>query len=223
MVLEIGPGKGALTRPLLARCDRLFAVELDAGLAARLREQYASEPRFTLLEGDVLALDFAALGAAVVCGNLPYYITSPIIERTLTAGGGALQHAVFLVQKEVAERIAAAPGSRDYGYFSAFVQFHARPELLFTVPPGAFAPPPKVDSAVIRLTLDPAAPRLGIADPAAFLKFLQSAFAHKRKTLRNNLAGIFGKAAVDAHPEAGLRAEQLSLPQFAALYQRLIS
>lgn len=220
LVIEIGPGKGALTSHLLRRAEHLIAIEIDKDLAAHLAEAYAEEPRLTVIAQDILATDLRQWPATVIAGNLPYYITSPILEKVLPLGP-PLRRAVFLVQKEVAERITARPGSRDYGYLSVFTRFYSRPEMLFKVPPGAFSPPPKVDSAVVRLTIEPAGERLGITDASRFLTFLRACFAQKRKTLRNNLSRLYGQQALDAQSEAGLRAEQLSLEQFADLYQRL--
>lgn len=162
-------------------------------------------------------MDPAQWGPAVIAGNLPYYITSPIVTRVLGMGD-ALLRAVFLVQKEVAVRLTASPGSRDYGYLSVATQFYADVESLCDVPPAAFHPAPKVDSAVVRLT-----PRrdLPMADPAAFLRFASLAFQHKRKTLRNNLLEQYDRAVLDALPEGKLRAEQMSLDALLDLYRRL--
>jgi 16S rRNA (adenine1518-N6/adenine1519-N6)-dimethyltransferase len=219
LVVEIGPGPGSLTSHLAPRCQRLVAVELDPALAAGLRVRFDSNPGIEILEGDVLGTDLSQWGEAVVCGNLPYYITSPILEKVL-ALGPIVKRALFLVQKEVAERITAKPGSRDYGYLSVSVQVRAKAEKLFTVKAAAFRPPPKVDSAVIRLTpiagtgLDP-------ADMAGFLRFAGLCFHMKRKTLKNNLAAAYPAAQISNLPEAGLRAEQLSVAQLTALYLRL--
>lgn len=201
-VIEIGCGPGALTRKLLERAARVTGIEADPQLAARLREQFAGESRFQLIEGDVLEVDFAPLVPAVVCGNIPYYITGPILRKTLALGRG-LERAVFLVQREVADRLAAAPGSRDYGYLSVAAQALCEVEKLFGVKAGAFRPPPKVDSAVVRLR-PRAAPR--VADYGAFLAFAELCFRHKRKTLRNNLG-------VDGIPFAGRRAEELTVEE----------
>lgn len=222
-VIEIGPGKGALTAWLLDRAEHVIAVELDSRLAVHLRERFGSHPRLLVVEADVLETDLSQWGRAPVVGNLPYYITSPILEKVLRLGPDLVPHAVFLIQREVAERLVARPGTRDYGFLTVQTQFFARPELLFTVPPGAFQPPPKVDSAVVRLTLRPEAERVVTEDTDGFLRFLGRSFAQKRKTLRNNLAGFYGKNALDGLPEASLRAEQLPLEQFAALYRRLAS
>jgi 16S rRNA (adenine1518-N6/adenine1519-N6)-dimethyltransferase len=156
----------------------------------------------------------------VIAGNLPYYITSPILERVFHLHG-AWERAVFLVQAEVAERIAAGPGTRDFGYLSVLVQTHAHAEILFPVGREAFRPQPKVDSAVVRLTPRDAGAELGIADVAAFLKFAQHCFRHKRKTLRNNLGTVYGLKTIDALAEGRVRAEQVGLPELAALHRKL--
>ena len=135
--------------------------------------------------------------------------------------GSTLRRAVFLLQKEVAERAAASPGSRAYGYLSVATQLFAEVELLFEVKPAAFHPPPKVDSAVLRLTPRNRAAEFGLADPRAFLRFIALCFHQKRKTLRNNLSPEYGRELLDAWPEASLRAEQIGMEQFAAMYHRL--
>jgi 16S rRNA (adenine1518-N6/adenine1519-N6)-dimethyltransferase len=222
LVVEIGPGRGALTEGLLERAQRVVAIEIDPVLVHYLRHKFAGAigaGRLTLVEGDVLRADLGAWGAAAVCGNLPYYITSPILEKVFAAGRQWRQ-AVFLVQAEVARRMAAAPGSRDYGYLSVLVQAQAHVELLERVPPGAFRPPPKVESAVVRLKpRDP--DELGIADLAGFLRFASACFRQKRKTLRNNLSAVYGKEKVEALAEAGRRAEQLSVSELARLARQL--
>lgn len=216
-VIEIGPGPGTLTRHLLPRADRVVAIELDSTLAAALRANHGGEPRFHLIEGDILAQDLRPFAPAVVCGNIPYYITSPIVEKALSLGSG-LVRAVFLIQKEVADRLAAAPGSRDYGYLSVLAQAQCDVERLFVVKPSSFRPPPKVDSAVVRLT--PRAAPL-TADLPAFRRFASFCFRQKRKNLRNNLAGTEFAPAIASLPEASLRAEQLSVPDLVALHARL--
>jgi 16S rRNA (adenine1518-N6/adenine1519-N6)-dimethyltransferase len=220
LVIEIGPGKGALTAPLLKRADRVVAIEVDPAMVLRLRERFADEPRLEIVENDVLQVDLAQWGPAVVAGNLPYYITSPILERILSLDG-MLIRAVLLVQKEVADRLTASAGSRDYGYLSIATQLFARTKTLFKVPPSAFQPPPQVDSAVVRL--DPRAPleRFGIDDSQAFLKFASHAFRQKRKTLRNNLIAAYPRELVEALPEARLRAEQIPIERLAAIYRTL--
>jgi len=223
-VIEIGAGRGALTEPLLARAGRVIAIEVDTVLVHYLRQKFheaIAAGRLELIEGDVLQADFAAAGERpVIAGNLPYYITSPILERVFRLHG-ACERAVFLVQAEVAERIAAGPGTRDFGYLSVLVQTRARAEILFPVGREAFRPQPKVDSAVVRLTPRDARAELDITDVAAFLKFAQHCFRHKRKTLRNNLGAVYGLKTIDALAEGRLRAEQVGLPELAALYRKL--
>jgi 16S rRNA (adenine1518-N6/adenine1519-N6)-dimethyltransferase len=213
LLIEIGPGRGALTEHLIPRCDRLIAIELDSELASVLRQRF---PEIEVVEGDVLETDLARWGETVVAGNLPYYITSPIVERVL-ALGPLLRRAVFLVQREVAERLAASPGSRDYGYLTVQTRLFTEPKYMFRVPPGAFSPPPKVDSAVVLLT--PRTPP--IADIGGFLEFASRAFRQKRKTLRNNLAPHYGEQ-VSRWPEAGMRAEQLPVEELVRLYRGIV-
>jgi len=221
LVIEIGPGRGALTERLLARAERVIAIEIDAALVEVLRTKFQGEPRLTVIEGDALEIDLSQWGPAAIAGNLPYYAATPIIERVLSLRA-AVPRAVFLVQKEVAARLAAGPGSRDYGYLSVQTQIYTDVERLFDVPPSAFRPPPAVDSTVVRLLPRNRATELGIVDPARFLRFAGHCFRQKRKTLRNNLAGAYGKETMDGWPEAGKRAEELTLEQFAELYRRLV-
>lgn len=221
LVIEIGPGRGALTEKLLDKADRVIAIEIDGALVEVLRGKFQHEPRLTLIHADVLDTDLGQWGAAAVAGNLPYYAATPIIEKTLGAGT-ALQRAVFLVQKEVAARLAARPGTRDYGYLSVQIQLLADAETLFDVRPSAFRPPPKVESTLIRLRPRNRAAELRINDTTRFLDFVKLCFHQKRKTLRNNLAGAYGKDALNGRSEAGKRAEELTLQQFAELYARLV-
>jgi 16S rRNA (adenine1518-N6/adenine1519-N6)-dimethyltransferase len=219
LVIEIGPGKGALTEALLARATKLVAIEVDTYLVHYLRQKFAAEidaGRLTLIEGDVLKTDLRQWGPAVVAGNLPYYITSPILEK-LFGMGDCWIRAVFLMQVEVAERLAASPGTRDFGYLTVQTQLFSKPEILFPVARTAFRPQPKVDSAVIRLV---PSSRI-VADRDAFLKFASAAFRQKRKTLRNNLAPIYGKERVDILPQTKQRAEQLSLDALIKLFEEL--
>jgi len=215
LCIEIGPGEGALTKHLLPRAGRLVAIELDGSLAARLQARFSGASALTVVAADALEVDLSQWGQAVIAGNLPYYAATALIERALAAGP---IRAVFLVQKEVAARLAARPGSRDYGYLSVSIQCVAEVEILCRVPPGAFSPPPKVDSAVIRLTPRDRWRELGIADSAAFLRFARACFRQKRKTLRNNLAGLYPRPLLDRLPEMARRAEQLSIEDFARLY-----
>jgi 16S rRNA (adenine1518-N6/adenine1519-N6)-dimethyltransferase len=219
LVIEIGPGKGALTESLLERADRVIAIEVDQVLVHYLRQHFREAidaGRLELIEGDVLRTDLAQWGPAAIAGNLPYYITSPILERVFTAAGKWLS-AVFLVQSEVAHRIAAPPGGRERGYLSVMSQLYSTPEVLLEVSRTAFHPPPKVDSAVVKLT--PREPP--VADPGDFLRFAGACFRHKRKTLRNNLADVYGREQVDAVVEGRARAEQLSIEELVRLYKRL--
>jgi 16S rRNA (adenine1518-N6/adenine1519-N6)-dimethyltransferase len=215
LVIEIGPGRGALTEKLLKRAARVIAIEIDPFLVEHLRAKFADEPRLQVVHADVLSTDLAQWGSAPVAGNLPYYITSPILEQTVRSH---VPRAVFLIQKEVAERLTAHPGSRAYGFLTVATALFAGARLLFEVKPAAFHPPPKVDSAVV--LLEPHGREWGL-DTAGLLRFAGRAFAHKRKTIRNNLAEFYGKDLVDTWPEAGLRAEQLSIEDFARMYARI--
>jgi 16S rRNA (adenine1518-N6/adenine1519-N6)-dimethyltransferase len=219
-VVEIGPGKGALTRELLAVAGRVTAIEIDPVLVHYLHQKFAetiAAGKLVLIEGDILNTDLDSFAARpVIAGNLPYYITSPILEKIFELRG-AWERAVFLVQAEVAARLAAVPGTRDFGYLSVLAQVQARVERLFDVPRDAFRPPPKVDSAVVRLTPRP----VEVDDLGGFLRFAQLCFRHKRKTLRNNLAPSYGKDLMDELTEARLRAEQMSVTELIGLYEKL--
>jgi 16S rRNA (adenine1518-N6/adenine1519-N6)-dimethyltransferase len=225
-VLEIGPGRGALTDLLAGRAERLIAIELDRILSAQLRMKYDARKNVEIVEGDVLQVDLAALigrgRKARVVGNLPYYITSPILER-LYRFWESVDTIVLLVQREVADRMAAPPGSRDYGLLSAVTQLHARVEKLFTLPPGAFSPPPKVHSTAVRLTPTFQVPGV----PAdGFIEFLKLSFAQKRKTLANNLKSRYGEAEVRAALKAAglradVRAEAVRLEDAAEVFRHL--
>ena len=216
-VVEIGPGKGALTSHLIPRADRIIAVEVDSILVQYLRTKFRDQPKVEIVDRDILKVDLAQWGPVAIAGNLPYYITSPIIEKVVNMGR-MWSRAVFLVQKEVAQRLTAAPGGRDFGFLTVQTQFFANAELLFPVPPSAFHPAPKVDSAVVRLT-----PRseLPSPDPRAFLRFAGRCFHQKRKTIRNNLLGDYEKAALDSFTQTAKRAEQMSIPELVELYERL--
>ena len=215
-VIEIGPGRGALTTRLLRRANSVIAIELDPMLADYLRRKFTEEPRLEIIEADVLAVDLAQWGHVPIAGNLPYFITSPILEKTVHM---APPRAVYLIQKEVADRLIAPPGSRDYGFLTVATCLFADVRLLFEVRPTAFHPPPKVDSAAV--LLEPRSGGPSIPEPEKFLGFASQCFRHKRKTIRNNLAERYGRAFVEAWPEAHLRAEQLSLEQFAEMWGRV--
>ena len=239
-VLEIGPGRGILTSLLARRTPRLIAVELDRVLAAQLRLKFGMARNVEILEADVLAIDFDSLFGPKpglgrpgmefkpqpvrVVGNLPYYITSDILLR-LFEFSKYFESIVVMVQREVADRIAAEPGGSEYGILSATAQLYARVEKLFTVLPGAFSPPPKVNSAVLRLTIDPQQEKLGIAGDG-FIDFLRLSFAQKRKTLWNNLRGKYEEAGLkralaEANVKPTARAETLDLAESAAVYRAL--
>jgi 16S rRNA (adenine1518-N6/adenine1519-N6)-dimethyltransferase len=228
-VIEIGPGRGAITRALAARAQQVIAVELDKGLAAFLRDQFPAES-VEVMEADVLQVDFAAAAARAgkrlaVAGNLPYYITSPILLK-LAGSHAALDRAVLMVQRELADRIVARPGSRDYGVLSVTVQMYGPVETLFTLPPGAFSPAPDVHSTVFRWRFAPRFSELGV-DPEEFLTFVRTAFAQKRKTLANNLraAGYASAAIAEAlartRAEAQARAEALAIEDLARVWMHL--
>ena len=226
-VVEIGPGHGAITDILAGRARRLIALELDPSLAAELRFRFRERTNVEVVEGDVLKADlagFAVAGETVdVVGNLPYYITSDILLKLFAAAqAGALGRAVLMMQREVAARVSAAPGVRDYGLLSATTQMYARVDNLFTLPPSAFNPPPDVYSTVLRLHFAPRFEELGV-DAAGFDAFLKRAFAQKRKTLHNNLrfAGYELAARWPEGVQAHARAEQLGLEAMAELYRAL--
>ena len=239
-VLEIGPGRGIMTSLLARRARRLIAVELDRVLAAQLRLKFGMARNVEIIEADVLAIDFDSLFGpkpglsqpgidlrpqpVKVVGNLPYYITSDILLR-LFEFSTYIDSIVIMVQREVADRIAAEPGGRDYGMLSATAQLYGRVEKLFTLPQGAFVPPPKVHSTVLRLTIDPQQEKLGVAGDG-FIDFLRLSFGQKRKTLWNNLKAKYEgaelkRALAEAKVKATARAETLSLEKSAAIYRAL--
>jgi len=242
VVVEIGPGKGALTEVLARRAGRLIAVEVDRMLSTELRFKYRLQPQVEIIEADVLKLDFRTVlnrtigplndlrplkpSRARVVGNLPYYITSDILLR-LFEFHEQFDVIVIMVQREVADRIAARPGSRDYGMLSATAQLYTRVENLFTLPPEAFSPPPKVHSSVLRMTVAPRFAELQI-NPAEFIAFLKTAFAMKRKTLLNNLKKDYSEEIIrnslkEAGVRADVRAEGLPLETTAHVFRQLQS
>jgi 16S rRNA (adenine1518-N6/adenine1519-N6)-dimethyltransferase len=229
-VVEIGPGHGAITELLAKRCRRLHCIEFDPALARELAFRFRGDAHVTIHTADILTTDLKALlGDAAsmdVVGNLPYYITSDILLHLFGAAReGVLGRAVVMMQREVAERIAAGPGSSEYGALSAITQMHAQVANLFTLPPSAFSPPPDVYSTVLRLEFAPRFVELGI-EFEGFNRFLRGSFAQKRKTLANNLraAGYSPAELTAAWPEAvGLqaRSEAVSLEAMATLYRAL--
>jgi len=221
LVVEIGPGRGALTRHLLERAGRVIAIEVDPSLVARLQSTFSDSPHLEVVHADVLKTDLQQWGPAAIAGNLPYYITSPIIEKILQtpqSPGASWSRAVLLMQKEVAGRLLAEPGARDYGYLTVRTKLFADVRKLVRVPPSAFNPPPKVDSAAVVLTPHPMHPA---GDVSGFLRFVAQCFQHKRKTLRNNLASVYGKDSLGAIPELSRRAEQLSIQELQDLFSQL--
>ena len=221
-IVEIGPGLGALTGPLLERAGRLDVVELDRDLAASLAERLGHPEGLVIHEADALEFDFRRLaggGRIRVVGNLPYNISTPLLFHLLDQSD-AIVDMHFMLQKEVVDRICAEPGGKEWGRLGVMTRFRARPERLFTVPPGAFRPPPKVDSAVVRLV-----PRRLDEAQRALLGPLEDvvrrAFSQRRKTLRNTLRGALDAPQIEACGiDPGRRAETLSLDEFLVLARR---
>ena len=226
--IEIGAGHGEMTALLAPQVGRLIAIELDPTLLPHLHKNTAGMRNVNVIAGDILALNLAQLTRGErfrAYGNLPYYITSPIVHRLLEQAG-QLDAAFLVVQLEVALRMTAHPGSRQYGYFSAFTQFYSQPEILLRIPAGAFRPPPKVSSALVVLRLPGERVRLNIGDEKSFVRFLKSCFAQKRKTLRNNLRSMTAKVEAAAvlqrcEIQQNARAEQLSLAELARIYEEV--
>ncbi len=220
--LEIGPGAGALTLPLAARAGRVVAVELDQALAARLSA--TAPPNVSIVHADALAVDLRSLvpSGARVAGNLPYYVSSPLLRRVL-ALHDHVRDAHLMIQAEVAERVTAPPGTRAYGVLSVFFGVWADVDRPLRFGPGAFDPPPRVDSAVLRVRFR-AAPRAAIDDPAGFERLVLKAFARRRKTLENNLRDSYPKLKESLRLlkiAGSRRAETLSVVEFAELFQAL--
>ena len=241
-VLEIGPGRGVITSLLAKRARRLIAVEIDRVLAAQLRLRFGMTHNVEVIEADILSIDFDSLfgpkpglgrpgielkpNPVRVVGNLPYFITSDILLR-LFDFARYFDIIVIMVQREVADRLAAPPGGSDYGLLSATAQLYAKVEKLFTLPPEAFEPAPKVHSTVLRLNVAPQIEKLGVAGDG-FIGFLKLSFAQKRKTLWNNLKSRYGQAELrramtQARINPSARAETLSLKQSATLFRALRS
>lgn len=240
-VLEIGPGRGALTPLLAKQARRLIAIELDRVLAAQLRMNFSLAPNVEIIEADILAVDFDTIFGpkpgstrpglnheperVKVAGNLPYFITSDILLR-LFAYRRYFEVLVLMVQREVADRLVAQPGRREYGLLSATTQLYTRVEKLFTLAPEAFSPPPKVHSSVVRLTMDSRLENLQVSEQD-FIRFLKLSFGQKRKTLWNNLKSEYDSQRLRAAMERsgvkpGVRAEALSLERMAGLYRALV-
>jgi len=226
--IEIGAGHGEMTALIAKNASRLVTIELDEPLLPGLRELANKLGNVSVVSGDVLSFNLAELARGHsfrVYGNIPYYISSPIVHH-LFENPDKLEAAFLVVQLEVAERLAAKPGGRAYGYLSAFTQFYARSEILLRIPPGAFRPPPKVDSALVALRSRGERATLGIRNEPAFIDFLKTCFSQKRKMLRNNLRSL----APNHHAELILeecsirldaRAEQLGLAEMACIFRHL--
>ncbi len=231
LLIEIGPGRGEITRILASKVHALTAIEIDPSLAALLRQEFHGNPKIEIFEGDILKADLGEICErhkrehCYVFGNLPYYITSPILHR-LFAARAHIRHMTVLVQREVAERITSEPGLRNYGYLSVLAQCFSQPHIVFEIPPGAFAPPPEVYSALVDCRMVSRFPRWNDPSCTAFLSFARICFAQKRKNLLNNLLATYPqRQARQALEESGLktniRAEQLTLEQLANLFERL--
>jgi 16S rRNA (adenine1518-N6/adenine1519-N6)-dimethyltransferase len=228
LVVEIGPGTGALTSQLVGRAGRVAAIEVDGALVPRLR---ASFPTAEIVEADARTWDYAALarpdgGRVLVAGNLPYSVSKPILSA-LVAARNAVDEMALMLQREVADRVAAAPGSKRYGALSILTQIYYDVRVALRVPPGSFRPPPKVDSAVIHLRVLPE-PRVPDVEEQRFSRVVRAAFAQRRKKLPNALAAGLGvspdvarRAAEGAGVDPGRRAETLTILEFAALAARL--
>jgi len=223
-VIEIGPGTGSLTRELAEVASRLIAIEIDRDLIDGLRRNMPANVE--IVEADALEVDFSAMAGAPVhiVGNLPYNVATALLQRFI-AHRSQISDVTVMLQKEVAERIRALPGTRDYGPLSVLVQYYASPSWGFTVPPGAFTPPPKVDSAVIRLDWRP-----GVADFPAFTDFVHRAFSSRRKKLLNNLCGMLSSRSREdiagilrsAGIPDGARPETLSVEDFLRVYNQTL-
>lgn len=232
-VVEVGPGIGALTVQLARRAERVVSVELDKRLPPVLAETMADYPNFTLIEGDVLHQDLAALVrthlgglAPVLCANLPYNITTPFLTACVEAG--CFESLTVLIQKEVAQRICAAPGTADYGAFTLLMQYYTAPELLVTVPNTCFLPPPKVTSAVVRCQTRKAPP-VTVQSTDALWRTVKAGFALRRKTLVNSLQTgwqlpkeTLTRIVTDCGFDAAVRGERLSLEDYARLSDALV-
>ena len=226
--IEIGAGHGEITEQLASTGAPVYAIELDPPLIAGLERLAKRFPNVTVVRSDILETDVTQLASerrARIYGNLPYYITSPILHH-LFASAAAIDEIHIVVQLEVAQRLIAEPGSRDYGYLSVLTQYFSRPELVLEIPPGAFSPPPEVTSALVTLRLPGAGAGITGIDQEAFLRFVKMCFAQKRKTLANNLRSlakpeVVRGALASLHVREDARAEQLSVTALAALWKIL--
>ncbi|MDA8169072.1 MAG: 16S rRNA (adenine(1518)-N(6)/adenine(1519)-N(6))-dimethyltransferase RsmA [Nitrospiraceae bacterium] len=217
-VVEIGPGLGTLTGELCRRAGKVVAIEVDRRLYERMKAREAGFRNLTVELGDALRFPYGDLGEFRVVANIPYHITTPIIFRLLEEKG--LRSMTLTIQKEVAQRIAAGPGSKTYGVLSLMVQYRGRPELKFTIPRGAFRPVPKVDSACIHIDVH-VRPPVAVRDEALLFRLVKAAFSQRRKTVANGIKSVCGEGTLEALRragiEAGRRPETLSLEEFARL------
>ena len=226
--IEVGAGHGEMTEHLASTGAHVYAIELDALLLARLQRLTKEFPNLTVVPGDVLETDLADLAAGRrirLYGNLPYYITSPILHHCFTFAD-QIDEIHIVIQEEVAHRLTAIPGTKEYGYLSVVTQLFTRPEFVLRIPRAAFSPPPEVGSALVTLRLPGERAKLALPDELAFLDFVKVCFAQKRKTLVNNLRSVAKPDRVrEALAEQSLRpdarGEQLSVAQFAALHASL--
>ncbi len=228
--IEIGAGHGEMTQHLVRSGGPVYAVELDPPLVARLRKLANKHPNLTVVPGDVLKTDLRAISGGRrihLYGNLPYYITSPILHHFFSFAE-LIDQIHIVIQEEVAERLAAQPGSKSYGYLSVATQFYTRPEFVFQLPNIAFDPPPKVASALVSMRLPGANAKLGLPDGEAFLEFVKTCFAQKRKTVTNNFRSILKPAQTrevlhTLKLREDARAEQLSVAELAELFKAVSS
>lgn len=216
-VIEIGPGLGALTQPLLKYLDKLIAVEIDTDLQSYLRSLTIARNKLELIPADALTVDYSQWGSGLrVVGNLPYNISTPLLLHLL-GYASAIDDMHFMLQKEVVERLAAQPGTKDYGRLTVMVQYHCEVESLFEVPPEAFHPKPKVDSAVVRLMPYRASPYPAV-DIAAFEQLLAKAFSMRRKTLANNLKPVLSAVELsDLGIDPLARPEQIAVMDYVKI------
>jgi len=227
--IEIGAGHGEMTEHIVRTGAPVIAVELDPPLIERLRHLAKKHPNLTIIPGDVLKIDLRALSDGKrlrIYGNLPYYITSPILHHFFEYAD-LIDEIHIVIQLEVAQRLTAQPGNKLYGYLSVLTQFYARPDLALRLPRGAFRPPPEVDSALVTMRLPGTGAQLGVVNEQKFLDFVKSCFAQKRKMLSNNLRGISKPTRTreilkELHLREDARAEQLSVAELVAVHHALI-
>jgi 16S rRNA (adenine1518-N6/adenine1519-N6)-dimethyltransferase len=233
LAVEIGPGRGVMTRLLAARARRLVAIEIDTDLAQKLAEDFSAAPEVKVLAADILETDFSSLlvwnnaKCCYVFGNLPYYITSPILRHLFDARR-LIRHMTLLMQREVAERVTASPGSRAYGYLSIIAQLDSAPRITLVVPPGAFSPPPKVHSALVDFPISARFPLWTDRTRQSFLEFVETCFHQKRKSLLNNLARKYTRGRVEGiiqtqGLDSNVRAEQIDINGLVEIFTAVMT